>query len=90
MFVMNRMWREASLRLYLRSCDYKSVCTCFFQIASRDSFSLLRIMNVVKTLILVLLVFFLFFFQEKVLKFCMHLGIMDFLSSIEIHLLKVT
>ena len=34
--------------------------------------------------------FFLFFFQEKSPKILMHLGIMHFLSSIEIDLLKVT
>ena len=33
---------------------------------------------------------FLFFFTGKSLKILMHLGIMHFLSSIEIHLLKVT
>ena len=34
--------------------------------------------------------FFCFFFSGKSLKILMHLGIYAFLSSIEIHLLKVT
>ena len=41
----------------------------------------LRVMNVVKTYL---------FFSARSLKLLMHLSIMHFLSSIEIHLLKVT
>ena len=46
----------------------------------------LRVMNVVKTLIQVLLIFF----SGKSPKILMQLGILHFLSSIEIHLQKVT
>ena len=86
MFVINRKWREASLCLYLQSCDYKIVCTCFFKLLRGIVLVLLRVMNVVKTLILVLLICF----SGKSLKYLMHLGVMQFLSSTEINLLKVT
>ena len=58
----------------------------FFQVASLDSFSLINSNERSEDSYIGLADFF----SGKSLKYLMHLGIMQFLNSIEINLLKVT